>query len=82
ITKELYYWHREVPKSNAEVDYVIQKGEQIIPIEVKSGTKGSMQSMYVFLNEKKLEKGIRTSLENFGKIDKVDIIPLYSISEI
>jgi len=81
-SKQLYYWHRENPKSNAEVDYVIQKEEQIIPIEVKSGTKGSMQSMYVFLKEKKLNKGIRTSLENFGAIEKIDIVPLYSISEI
>ena len=81
-SKQLYYWHRENPKSNAEVDYVIQKEEQIIPIEVKSGTKGSMQSMYVFLNEKKSNKGIRTSLENFGMIEKIDIVPLYSISEI
>jgi len=82
ITKDLYYWHREVPKSNAEVDYLIQKEEEIIPIEVKSGSKGSMQSMYVFLNEKKLNKGIRTSLENYGKIDKVEIWPLYAVSEI
>ena len=81
-TKDLYYWHREVPKSNAEVDYLIQKEEEIIPIEVKSGSKGSMQSMYVFLNEKKLNKGIRTSLENYGKIDKVEIWPLYAVSEI
>lgn len=81
-SKELYYWHRENPNSNAEVDYLIQKNEQIIPIEVKSGTKGSMQSMYVFLNEKKLDKGIRTSLENYGMIDKVEIWPLYAISEI
>ena len=64
------------------MDSVIQKEEQIIPIEVKSGTKGSMQSMYVFLKEKKLDKGIRTSLENYGKIDKVEIWPLYAVSEI
>jgi predicted AAA+ superfamily ATPase len=80
--KQLYYWHRENSKSNAEVDYVIAKNDKIIPIEVKSGTKGSMQSMYVFLSEKKLDKGIRTSLENFGMIDKVEIWPLYAISEI
>lgn len=81
-SKQLYYWHRENPKSNAEVDYVINKEGQIIPIEVKSGTKGSMQSMYVFLNEKKLEKGIRISLENFAKYDKVEVYPLYAVSEI
>lgn len=80
--KQLYYWHRENPNSNAEVDYIISKNNQIIPIEVKSGKKGSMQSMYVFLNEKNQEKGIRTSLENFATYDKVDVVPLYAISEI
>ncbi len=49
----LFYWHREAPGSTAEVDYLIQKQNDIIPLEVKSGTKGSMNSMFLFLNEKK-----------------------------
>ena len=48
----LFYWHREAKNSQAEVDYVIQKNYDIIPIEVKSGTKGAMQSMFKFLEEK------------------------------
>lgn len=81
-TKQLYYWHRESPNSNAEVDYIISKNEQIIPIEVKSGKKGSMQSMYVFLNEKGQHKGIRISLENYSRYDKIDVCPLYGIAEL
>ncbi|HMG11043.1 MAG TPA: AAA family ATPase [Mucilaginibacter sp.] len=42
--ESLYFWHREAKSSNAEVDYVIQQQENIVPIEVKSGKKGSMQS--------------------------------------
>lgn len=80
--KQLYYWHRENPNSNAEVDYVINIEEQIIPIEVKSGKSGSMQSMYVFLNEKNLQKGIRTSLENYSSYEKVNVVPLYGVSEL
>lgn len=75
----LYYWQRESKGSQAEVDYVIQDNYAIIPIEVKAGTKGAMQSMYKFFEEKKADLGIRTSLENFGKIDKIIIIPLYAI---
>ena len=45
IQNQLYYWHREKKNSNAEVDYVIQNQQNIIPVEVKSGSKGSMQSM-------------------------------------
>jgi len=50
--RQLYYWQREQKNNHAEVDYVIQKGEKIIPVEVKSGTSGKMQSLYLFMNEK------------------------------
>jgi predicted AAA+ superfamily ATPase len=78
----LYYWRREKEGSSAEVDFVVQCGEDIVPVEVKSGTKGSMQSMFLFLKEKKRQYGIRSSLENFGKFDNVRIYPLYAISNI
>lgn len=73
----LYYWQREAKSSNAEVDYVIQRQCDIIPLEVKSGKKGSMKSMFLFLEEKKRPFGIRLSLENFGKMEQVQIVPLY-----
>ena len=74
----LYYWHREAQNSQAEVDYVIQSGNEIYPIEVKSGTKGSMQSMYLFLKEKKIMLGYRLSFENFSSMDSVKIMPVYA----
>ncbi len=76
---DLHYWQRESKNAQSEVDYVVQNKGQILPIEVKSGTKGAMQSMYLFLQEKNLNKGIRTSLENFGQIPNVQIIPLYAL---
>jgi predicted AAA+ superfamily ATPase len=79
---ELYYWRREKEGSSAEVDFVVQQGENIVPVEVKSGTKGSMQSMFLFLKEKKRQYGIRSSLENFGKFDNIQIYPLYAVSNI
>jgi hypothetical protein len=79
VLASLYYWQRESRSSQAEVDYVIQKDREIIPVEVKSGTKGAMQSMYKFLEEKQSNYGIRTSLENFGALDKIKIIPIYAI---
>ena len=78
--KNLYFWNREKKQSSAQVDYVIQKNNRIVPIEVKSGLKGSMQSLRLFMQEKNSEYGIRTSLENFGAIDNIDIFPLYAIS--
>ena len=82
INPQLFYWHRETKSSNAEVDYIIQKNENIIPIEVKAGTKGQMQSMYIFLNERNFNKGIRISQENFGKYDRIITIPIYAIENI
>jgi len=78
----LYYWSRESKSSNSEVDYVISHDEKIIPVEVKAGTKGSMQSLFIFLNEKKLEKGVRISSENFAKFDKIDVYPLYAVENL
>jgi predicted AAA+ superfamily ATPase len=78
----LYYWHREAKSSNAEVDYVVQRNQEIIPIEVKSGKRGSMQSLYLFLDAKPSEYGIRTSLENFSQYEKIRVYPLYAIGNI
>ena len=75
----LFYWHREEASANAEVDYVIQKGAEIIPIEVKAGTRGSMQSMRVFLDSHASSRGLRVSLENFARYDDIETLPMYAI---
>ncbi len=78
----LYYWQREKAGSSAEVDYLIQHESNILPIEVKSGTQGKMQSLRLFLKEKRLSRGIRTSLENFAEYDNIEVYPLYAISQL
>ncbi|MDB5091206.1 MAG: ATPase, superfamily, partial [Mucilaginibacter sp.] len=79
--ESLYFWHREAKSSNAEVDYVVQQKENIIPIEVKSGRKGSMQSLFLFLAEKKAPFGIRFSLENYSMYENIRVYPIYAVSE-
>jgi len=78
LPAELYYWQREKAGSTAEVDYITQIGQDIIPVEVKAGTKGAMQSMFLFLQEKQKQYGIRCSMENFGKFQNIKIYPLYA----
>ncbi|MFZ4859162.1 MAG: ATP-binding protein [Desulfuromonadaceae bacterium] len=78
----LYYWHREANSSNAEVDYIIQKETEIIPIEVKSGSKGLMQSLHLFLSERNLPVGLRISTENFTTYGSIVTVPLYAVSQI
>ena len=82
IPPSLYYWHREARNSNAEVDYIIQRGDEIIPLEVKSGTKGQMQSLHLFLSERNLPQGIRISTENFAEYGKIRTVPLYAVSRL
>jgi len=76
---ELFYWHREKRASNAEVDYVISNKGKIIPIEVKTGTKGQMQSMHLFLSERANHFGLRISAENFNQYDKIFTLPVYAV---
>ena len=80
--ENLYFWHREAKSSNAEVDYVVQQQYNILPIEVKSGKKGSMQSLFLFLAEKKLPVGIRFSLENYSTYENIRVFPIYAVSEL
>jgi len=79
---ELYYWHREKKGSSAEVDFVTSIGGKIIPIEVKSGTKGAMQSMFLFMEERKTNLGIRISSENFARYEKIAIVPIYAVENL
>jgi hypothetical protein len=90
---ELYYWQHMSRNGNAEVDYLTVCAGGILPIEVKANTKGSMQSLWLFMRKRKLHRAIRTSLENFGTFEYtdseddnatrlVDIVPLYALSNL
>ena len=49
---ELFYWLREGRSNNAEVDFVMQVGQQAMPVEVKSGKGGSLKSLFQFAEAK------------------------------
>ena len=54
-----------------------------LPIEVKSGRRGSMRSLHLLMEEKKLPLAVRISEENFGELEdgRIRIIPLYFAGE-
>jgi hypothetical protein len=54
-------------------------GTAIVHLEVKAGTKGSMRSLYLFLEEKQRQLGLRISSENFGAFDTVCVLPIYAV---
>ncbi len=79
---DLWYWHREARNSSAEVDFLIQRGNHLLPVEVKSGSSGKMQSLFLFLKEKGLTRGIRISAENFSSYSNIDVYPLYAVGNL
>ncbi len=48
--------------NNAEVNYVIALADRILPVEVKSGTSGSLKSLQQFAFNKNTELAIRFDL--------------------
>lgn len=71
LENNLHYWTRERRNSEAEVDYVAQVNQKIIPIEVKSGKKGTLKSLQVYSIEKKSEIGLRFN-SNLPQISDID----------
>ena len=49
---QLFYWAREARNANAEVDFVISRHQDILPVEVKAGKTGTLRSTFQFLLEK------------------------------
>ncbi len=60
--RELTYWLREGRSSNAEVDFVVAFEGRIIPIEIKSGGRGSLRSLHQFVGEKHVPLAVRFDL--------------------
>lgn len=86
----LYYWQRETPRSSAEIDYLIECEDKVIPVEVKAGSTGSLKSLHLFMDAKQANLAVRinddlpsvthvkVNKENGGKIDySLLSIPFY-----
>jgi len=59
---QLFYWSREAKNANAEVDYVISRHQEILPVEVKAGKTGTLRSLFQFLQEKGRRRAVRFHL--------------------
>jgi predicted AAA+ superfamily ATPase len=53
------YWLREGRSSNAEVDFVISHGTEVVPVEVKAGRSGSLRSLHQFILAGKATRAVR-----------------------
>lgn len=70
-----YYWESA---RGAEIDFIIQRDGQIIPIEVKSADNTRAKSLKVYMDTYKPAYAIKLSSKNFGFEDGKKTVPLYA----
>lgn len=70
-----YYWESE---RGAEVDFIIQREGQLIPIEVKSADNTRAKSLRLYMDTYKPAYAIKVSAKNFTFQDNKKIVPLYA----
>jgi len=76
----IYYWSAE--RSTAEVDFVLQYRNIIIPVEVKAEENLQAKSLKVYREKFRPEVSIRTSMSDYRKEDNLTNLPLFTISEL
>ena len=70
-----YYWESE---RGAEIDFIIQRDGQLIPIEVKSADNTRAKSLKFYMETYKPAYAIKLSAKNFGFEDGKKTVPLYA----
>jgi hypothetical protein len=70
-----YYW---ASKRGAEIDFVIQRNGQLIPLEVKSADNVKAKSLNVYMDTYKPAYAIKLSTKNFGFENGKKTVPLYA----
>ncbi len=84
-SSELFYWARDARGSSAEVDFLAVKKGEIYPVEVKSGTGGSLRSLHLMLKKyPHCPKGLVFYSGTYRKLpeQKLEFIPLYGVATI
>ena len=75
-----YYWSAE--NSSGEVDFVLQHSGNVIPLEVKAEENLQAKSLKYFVANNGLPFGVRTSMSDYRKQDKLINLPLYALSQL
>jgi predicted AAA+ superfamily ATPase len=77
-----YYWQKENRTAQAEIDYIIQIHNQIIPVEVKNGQTGSLKSLKEYLKQHpNTAYSLRFSKHNYSEYEGLHTYPLYAIAK-
>lgn len=73
---ETYYWESD---GKAELDFMIQKETEIIPIEVKTSIHTKARSLDMYMKKYSPRYAIRISEKNFGFENNIKSVPLYAV---
>ena len=76
---ELYYYSTE--NSTGEIDFVIQKEQYCIPLEVKAEENLRARSLRAYCAKYRPEIAIRSSMSNYREQDWMVNVPLYALPE-
>ncbi|KGQ43110.1 ATPase [Gallibacterium anatis] len=76
----IFYWATE--KGTAEVDFVLQRKQAVIPIEVKAEENLKAKSLKVYVEQFHPEQAIRLSMADYREQDWVVNVPLYGVNGI
>lgn len=76
----VFYWSAE--RATAELDFLVQLGTNVVPIEVKSEENLKAKSLKSFVEKYNTKINVRTSMSDYRKEDWLINIPLYSIGNI
>ena len=73
------YWSND--SGQAEVDFIVQNENEVMPIEVKAEDNLQAKSLKVFVEKFETKKNIRTSMADYKEEEWLVNIPLYMISK-
>ncbi|MDP0173838.1 AAA family ATPase [Glaesserella parasuis] len=76
----VFYWATE--KGTAEVDFVVQQKQAVIPIEVKAEENLKAKSLKVYVEQFQPERAFRFSMADYREQDWLVNVPLYGIESI
>ena len=71
-----YYWESD---RGAEIDFIIQRENHLIPVEVKSADNTKAKSLKLYMQKFSPEYAVKISAKNFAFENRIKTVPLYAV---
>lgn len=76
----IYYYTND--RGSCEVDFIVDNGEQIVPVEVKAEVNLKAKSLKSYCERFSPETAVRTAMTDYRQEDWLINLPLYAIEEL